>query len=179
MPEIEIRTATTDDIESLSLFEHSYSSDYVWQMGLEVNEDTAITSFRRTRLPRRVLVPYPRQKEEIFKDIDQVDAFLVAVLEQRSVGYIKVLVEEDSGTVMISDLVVSAPMRRQGIASGLIYAAMDFTSFRQYFALMLEVQSKNDPAICMAKKLGLKYCGYRDLYFHNREMALFFSSFLH
>lgn len=179
MPEIEIRTATTDDIESLSLFEHSYYSDYVWQMGLEVDENTARTSFQRTRLPRRVLVPYPRQKEEIFQDIDQAEAFLVAVLEHRPVGYIKVLVEEDSRTAMISDLVVSASMRRQGIASGLIYAAMDFTSFRHYFALMLEVQSKNDPAITMAKKLGFKFCGYRDLFFPNREMALFFSSFSH
>lgn len=179
MPEIDIRPAGVDDIESLSLFEHSYHSDYVWQMGLDVNAETARTTFRRIRLPRRVYVPYPREKEEIFKEINRAEAFLVAVLEKRPVGYIKVLIEEESKNARVSDLVVSASMRRQGIASGLIYAAMDLISYRQYFALFLEIQSKNDPAISLAGKLGFKFCGYRDLYFPNKELALFFSSFSH
>lgn len=179
MPEIDIRPAAADDIESLSLFEHSYYSDYVWQMGLDLNSDTARTTFRRTRLPRQVFVSYPRKREKIFKEINQAEAFLVAVLESRPVGYIKVLLEEDSMNARVSDLVVSASMRRQGIASGLIYATMDIISHRHYFALILEIQSKNDPAIGMAGKLGFKYCGYRDLYFPNKELALFFSSYSH
>ena len=179
MPEIEIRPAAANDVESLSLFEHSYYSDYVWQMGLDLSSETARTTFRRTRLPRRVFVPYPRKREEIFQDITQSEAFLVAVLDNRPVGYIKVLAEKESMNARVTDLVVSAPMRRQGIASGLIYAAMDLISHRQYFALLLEIQSKNDPAIGMAWKLGFKFCGYRDLYFPNKELALFFSSYSH
>lgn len=179
MPEIEIRPVASNDVEGLSLFEHNYYSDYVWQMGLDLNKDTTRTTFRRTRLPRRVFVSYPRQKEDIFNEINQSEAFLVAVLDNRPVGYIKVLVEKDSMNARVSDLVVSASMRRQGIASGLIYAAMDLISRRHYFALILEMQSKNDPAINMAGKLGFKFCGYRDLYFPNKELALFFSSFSH
>jgi len=179
MPEIEIRPAAVDDVESLSLFEHGYYSDFVWQMGLDLRADSTKTDFRRTRLPRRVFVPYPRKRDEIFADIVQVEAFLVAELENRPVGYIKLLVEHDSMNARVSDLVVSASTRRQGIASGLLYAAMDIISHRNYYALILEMQSKNDPAIAMAAKLGFKFCGFRDHYFPNNELALFFSRFAH
>jgi ribosomal protein S18 acetylase RimI-like enzyme len=179
MPEIEIRPAAFDDVESLSLFEHGYYSDFVWQMGLDLSSDTTKTNFRRTKLPRRVFVPYPRKKAQIFKEIEHTDAFLVAVLANRPVGYIKFLVEHDSMNARVTDLVVSASSRRQGIASGLLYAAMDVISHRNYFALILEIQSKNDPAITMAGKLAFKFCGFRDHYFPNNELALFFSRFVH
>lgn len=179
MPEIDIRPITPEDVESLSFFEHGYYSDYVWQMGVDLDAETTKTNFRRTRLPRRVFVPYPRKRDEIFQDLDQAEAFLVAVLENRPVGYIKLLAETDSRIAAISDLVVSASMRRQGIASGLLYAAMDLISHRNYYALILEMQSKNDPAIAMAAKLGFKFCGFRDYYFPNNELALFYSSFTH
>ena len=179
MPEIEIRPAVLDDVESLSLFDHGFYSDFVWQMGLDLSADTTKINFRRTRLPRRVFVPYPRKRDEIFKEIDQAEAFLVAVLENRPVGYIKVLVDHDTRNARVSDLVVSASTRRQGIASVLLYAAMDFISNRNYYALILEMQSKNDPASAMAAKLGFKFCGFRDHYFPNNELALFFSRFAH
>jgi ribosomal protein S18 acetylase RimI-like enzyme len=179
MPEIEIRPAAFDDVESLSLFEHGYYSDFVWQMALDLSSYTTKTIFRRTKLPRCVFVPYPRKKDQIFKEIEHADAFLVAVMANQPIGYIKLLVEHASMNARVSDLVVSASSRRQGIASGLLYAAMDVISHRNYFALILEIQSKNDPAISMATKLGFKFCGYRDHYFPNNELALFFSRFAH
>lgn len=179
MPEIEIRPVTPEDIESLSFFEHGYYSAYVWQMSEDLSSETTNTTFRRTRLPRRVFVPYPRDRDEIFKKLNQAELFLVAVLENRPVGYIKVKVENESRIARVSDMAVSASMRRQGIASGLVYAALDFISNRKYYALILEMQSKNDPAIAMAAKLGFKFCGFRDFYFPNKELALFFSRFAH
>lgn len=179
MPEIEIRPVKPEDIESLSFFEHGYYSDYVWQMSEDLSAEITNTNFRRIRLPRRVFVPYPRDRDGIFQKLDQAEGFLVAVLENRPVGYIKIMVENDSRIARVSDLVVSASMRRQGIASGLVYAALDFISNRRFYALILEMQSKNDPAIAMAAKLGFKFCGFRDYYFPNKELALFFSRFAH
>jgi len=177
MPEIEIRPVAHDDIKSLSVIEHGYYSEYVWQMGLDLSEDKSKTEFTRTRLPRQVFVPYPREREEIFRDLDQPEAFLVAELDQRPVGYIKVQTEQNTRVARVTDVVVSASMRRQGIASGLVYAAMNLISYRKYYAMILEMQSKNDPAICMASKLGFKFCGFRDHYYPNDELALFFSRF--
>jgi len=178
MPEIEIRSARSDDVESLIAFEHSYYSEYVWQMSLDFSSEDLEAKFRRVRLPRRIFVPYPRKKEVIFKDIANSEAFLVAQLGGRPVGYIKVKGEVESSVASVTDLVVSASMRRQGIASGLLLAAMNLVTHRHYQTLLLEIQSKNYPAIEMAQKLGFTFCGFRDNYFPNQEPALFFGRFV-
>ena len=179
MPEIEIKSASHDDVEKLSVFEHGYYSEFAWQMNLSLDKENTLAEFRRIRLPRRVFVPYPREKEEIFRAVDQPEAFLVALLNSQAVGYIKVRSEKESKVARISDLVVSASMRRQGIASGLILAVMNLSTNRKFSTLIMEMQSKNDPAIALANKLGFNFCGFRDHYFPNKEMALFFSRFTH
>ena len=179
MPEIEIRPAVAEDIEKLSVFEHSYYSEYVWQMGQDIGSNVTKTDFQKTRLPRKVFVPYPRKREEIFGDLAKAEAFLVAALDNVPVAYVKVQAEPESRIAKVTDLVVSTSMRRQGIASGLLFACMDLISYRKFYALILEMQSKNDPVITMAAKLGFKFCGFRDYYFPTNELALFFSRFAH
>ncbi len=177
MPEIEIRSASLHEIENLTAFEHGYYTDYAWQMNLQRSYEKAHVDFQRVRLPRRIFVPYPRDREEIFADLERVDQFLVAKLNNTPVGYIKVMAEKEAQVARVSDLVVSAANRRQGIASGLLLAVMDIIIKRDFRILLLEMQSKNDPAICMASKLGFNFCGYRDNYFPNQELALFYSRF--
>jgi len=177
MPEIEIRSANSNDIEALTAFEHSYYSEYVWQMSLDVSAENVQVEFRRTHLPRRVFVSYPRNRKMIFANLDKAEAFLIALLSKQPVGYLKIEAQKESNVARVSDLVISAPMRRQGIASGLLYAAMDFVAHRHFHTLVLEMQSKNDPAIKMANKLGFSFCGFRDHFFPNQELALFFSRF--
>jgi len=177
MPEIEIRSANSNDIEALTAFEHGYYSEYVWQMSLDVSPENAQVAFRRIHLPRRIFVSYPRKRKAIFDDFDKAEAFLIAVLDERSVGYLQIEAQNESNIARVSDLVISAPMRRQGIASGLLYAAMDLVAHRHFHTLVLEMQSKNDPAIKMANKLGFTFCGFRDHFFPNQELALFFSRF--
>lgn len=178
MPEIAIRPTQPEDIDTLSAFEHGYYSEYVWQMSQDLDAQNFKAEFRRVHLPRRIMVPYPRKRENIFSDLDRVEAFLIAELSGRSVGYIKVMPEKEANALRVTDVVISAPMRRQGIASGLLVAMMNLASHRDYHYLILEMQSKNEPAIAMAAKLGFNFCGFRDHYFPNQELALFFSRFV-
>lgn len=177
MPEIQIHSVNPGQIDALSLFEHGYYTEHAWQMSLDLNVDSSKADFRRIRLPRRIFVSYPRARDEIFRNYKQAEAFLIAELRGQPVGYSKVLVEADAKVARIADLVVSAPMRRQGIASGLIVSIMELINQRGYHTLVLEMQSKNDPAINMAAKLGFVFCGFREHYFPNQELALFFSRF--
>jgi ribosomal protein S18 acetylase RimI-like enzyme len=178
MPEIDIRSVTHNDIEALSAFEHGYYTEYVWQMSLDVTIETTQVAFKRRHLPRRVLVPYPRNREIIFDNINGAEAFLLAEHAGRPVGYLKIDSQKDTKIVRVSDLVVTSSMRRQGIGSGLLYAGMDFLTHRGLSTLVLEMQSKNDPAIRMAAKLGFSFCGFRDHFFPNHDLALFFSRFV-
>jgi ribosomal protein S18 acetylase RimI-like enzyme len=178
MPEIDVRPGNMKDVESLNTFEHGYYSEYVWQMAMDFDAQGMQTGFRRVRLPRRVFVAYPRKRERIFSDLEETEAFLLAELDNRAVGYIKVYAEPDSQVLRVSDLVISAPMRRHGIASGLLLALMNLASSRDFINIVLEMQSKNDPAVCMATKMGFNYCGFRDNYFPNQELALFYSRYV-
>ncbi|MFN2302447.1 MAG: GNAT family N-acetyltransferase [Anaerolineales bacterium] len=178
MPEIQIHSVNHEQLESLSLFEHGYYTEHAWQMSLDIHPEASKADFHRIRLPRRILVTYPRLREDIFHDYKEAEAFLIAELNHQPVGYCKVQGEIESKVGRVVDLVVSAPMRRQGIASGLIVAIMELLSQRGYQTLILEMQSKNDPAIKMATKLGFIFCGFREHYFPNQEPALFFSRFI-
>ncbi len=84
-----------------------------------------------------------------------------------------------SGIVRVRDLVVKLDKRRLGIASGILLASEEWAVRRNNQAIIMELQTKNDPAIKMATKLGYQFCGYQDQYFPNKDMALFYSKYLH
>jgi len=153
MPEIEIHPAQPEEIDQLIALEHGYYRDFVWQMNLDLAAGNAQADFRRIRLPRKVFVPYPRKRDQIFKDFDQIEALLVADYNEQPVGYVKVQTENNDKVLKVADLVISDPMRRKGIGSGLLLAVMELALHRNFHMLILEIQSKNDPAILMASKL--------------------------
>ncbi len=90
MPRIEVRTAVLEDIPAMMELDHSYHTDYVWQMDL-ISEDRYVgVNFQENRLPRSVKVEYPRHPKQLFKDWIHRDALLVGLLEKKPVAYISV-----------------------------------------------------------------------------------------
>lgn len=175
MPEIKIRPATSADIPSLIGLDHTYTSDYAWQMEVAAEEGMLGVSFRQIRLPRSVRVDYPRPVQALAEEWSKRDGLLVAMLNDELVGYIGLKVEAAPATAWISDLVVMRRLRRQGIGSGLVLAAQDWALQHGCKRLVLEMQPKNHPAIQMAHKLGFDFCGYNDRYYANHDIALFFA----
>jgi ribosomal protein S18 acetylase RimI-like enzyme len=178
MPEIEIRPAAEDDIPQLVALDHDYKSNYVWQMDMNTEEGQVITRFREIRLPRAATIEYPRSPQNLLQDWALRDGVLVAVIEKRPIAYISLTQQISPLTAWVTDLVVSTELRRKGIASALVLAAEDWARGRKNRRIILEVQSKNLPAIRMAYKLGFEFCGYNDHYYLNQDIALFFSQFL-
>jgi ribosomal protein S18 acetylase RimI-like enzyme len=178
MPEIEIRPATEDDIPALVAIDHSYSSNYVWQVDLNQDEGQIEVNFREIRLPRKINVDYPRQSSLLINDWENRSGLLVSVLKNSVVGYISISENMSPTSAWVTDLVVAPSARRNGIASALILAAEDWARRRNDRRMILELQSKNTPAIRMALKLGFEFCGYNDHYYLNQDIALFFTQFL-
>jgi len=176
MPEIQIRPVKENEINVITAFEHDYSSDYVWQMDIQQEEEKEIRIyFRQIRLPRTVKVNYPRHFKNLKKDWKSKPGILVACLNDQVIGYICLVYGNVPGTVWATDLVVKQSMRRQGVASALILASQAWTRQHEAFCLILEMQSKNHPAISLARKMGYDFCGYNDRYFLNGDIALFYS----
>jgi ribosomal protein S18 acetylase RimI-like enzyme len=176
MPEIEIRPATVNDLKYVGKIEHSYQTTFVWQMDRSIQDGQINVNFRQTRLPRTVRVDYvgshPLLNEENWS---RYQAVLVATVGQIPVGYIGLSDQFASKAIWITDCAVKEDYRRQGIGATLVLAAQEWGAEQGFRKAILEMQSKNHPAVQLARKLGYEFCGYNDHYFPNQDIALFFS----
>ena len=175
MPEIEIRPAISADIPALIAIDHRYTSDNVWQMEIQQDESQIAISFREVRLPRSVRVDYPRSPGELADTWTQRSGLLVALLEGEPIGYASLMLELAPLTTWMTDLVVARRLRRQGIASALVLAAQEWAAQHDSHYLVLEMQTKNVPALKLVRKLGFDFCGYNDRYYKNHDIGLFFA----
>ncbi len=174
MPEVQIRPAIATDLSALMALDHSCQSDYVWQMDVQREEGQVGAIFREIRLPRSVPVPYPRPVGALSESWSRRSGMLVAVIGGQAAGYVRTNDTLLPRTAWLMDVVVSPRFRRQGIASALVLAAQSWAVQRKDRRALLEMASKNNPAIRLAQKLGYEFCGYNDQYYETQDIALFF-----
>ncbi len=179
MPAIEIRPAIETDIVDLIKLEHNYSTDHVWQMEYDKSNGEIGVRFREVRLPRPVNVDYPRPFKSLAYDWTQRSGLLVALHQEKIVGYVSLFKNLAPIATWMTDLVVSKPLRRQGIGSALILAAEEWVIHQtDNNRIVIELQPKNFPAINLSHKLGYDFSGYDDHHFRNSDIAIFFSKWL-
>jgi ribosomal protein S18 acetylase RimI-like enzyme len=174
MSTFEIRPAGSSDLSRLMAMDHSCSSDYVWQLELQIEPKRVAVNFHEVRLPRSVVVNYPRDPFTLADDWSQRDALLIALQGDDPVGYISAVEERPSSVVRVTDLVVAPRARRRGAASAMLAAVQAWAEGRGVSRIVLEMQSKNHPCIRLAQKFGYEFCGYNDRYFPTQDVALFF-----
>jgi GNAT superfamily N-acetyltransferase len=169
-----VRPAEPRDLETCSALDHSYTTDHVWQMEAREENGAMTVAFRVARLPREVNVKYPRQGEELLTGWRRRDGFLVAEEDEHIRGYAALTAQAEYGIVLVGDLVVDRPWRRRGVGTVLLQAAAQWGHEHGLTRLVLEMQTKNYPAIRFCQSRGLAFCGYSDHYWPRRDIALFF-----
>lgn len=174
MTDIEIRTTVSTDLARLTTLDHSIDTDYVWQMDLHRETGHVDVVLREVRLPRTIRLDHPRPASEL-ADTWHLRPMLSAMSGMEAVAYIRFTDVYVPHAVWITDVVVGKPMRGQGLARKLIASAEAWGLQRGLRKAILEVQTKNAPAIRMAQKLGFEFCGYNDQYYSTRDVALFFA----
>lgn len=168
----ELRAAS--ELTSCLALDHTYATDYVWQVDMREEGEDMLVRFRTVRLPRTMQVAYPRDDHLLRRSWERRDCFLVAVMEEVILGYIHLRVDSSQTKGWVQDLVVGKPFRRRKIGSALLEQAIRWARMRSLAHLTLEMQTKNHPAICFAQKHGFVFCGFNDHYYMNRDIALFF-----
>lgn len=172
---VTIRPAVEGDYAQLLTLDHGYSTEYVWQMELEQGVPRMGAKFREARLPRPMQVGYPRSKEQLEKEWKRRSGILIAESAGVPVGYAGISLGLAPGAAWLTDLVVGASQRRKGIGSRLALAAQTWARDNRQERLVMEMQSKNHPAIRLAQKLAFEFAGYNDRYYENQDIALFFA----
>jgi ribosomal protein S18 acetylase RimI-like enzyme len=174
MPEVQIRPAVATDLPSLIKIDHTCTSDYVWQMDTVLSEGQAGATFREIRLPRSVMIAYPRQVENLADEWSRRAGILVAGIGSGLGGYLRLSDQVVPKVAWIMDIAVEPRLRRSGVASALILAAQAWARERGDRQIIMEMTSKNCAAIRLAQKLGFEFCGYNDHYYLTQDIALFF-----
>jgi GNAT superfamily N-acetyltransferase len=176
MAPIQVRPATQEDLPRLAAFDHGYSTDYVWQMDLrdDPNAGQLEVTFRPVRLPRPMRVAFNRAPDQLNEAWNRRACFLLAEQDGQARGYLNLMLAPVPETAWVTDCVVERRFRRGGVGSVLLAAAAQWARANRLNRLILEMQSKNYPAICFAQKQGLSFCGYNDRYYSNQDVALFF-----
>ena len=178
MAEIEIRPAVASDIVILEKIDHSSETTHVWRIDSNVTSENMSMHSNKARLPRALKLSYPRRNDSLRDTWTHHLLFLIARCGNELVGYLTLDANSDLLSAVVRDLVVSVPMRRQGIGSALVLSAQDWVKKRGMTRLVLEVPAKNHAYNEFARKLRFNYSGLMDNYYANHEMVLFYLNIL-
>jgi ribosomal protein S18 acetylase RimI-like enzyme len=172
---MQIYPAELADINFFCQMNMSYTTDYVWQMRTRGDGRTIEIHFDTVRLPRAMRVDYPRSPDELIEHW-QIEACFLTIrnIRDEPVGFIDALPQSWQDILWISNLVIDQQYRRQGFGTMLLEAANRWALANNLSRLMLEIQTKNHPAISFAQKNGFQFCGYNERYYPNGDIALFF-----
>jgi GNAT superfamily N-acetyltransferase len=184
-----LRLATLADLKACVALDADSQTDHVWQMEERQDKEGITVRFQTVRLPRLMRVTYPRRRDDLVSCWKSGSYVLVAgepriqdleagPQEDRLAqvyGYCQLdaLAWQDTG--WISHLVVARSRRRQGIGAAMLKASRLWGRKNKLARLMVAVQTKNYPGICLCEKFGFVFSGFNDHYYPNRDIALFFS----
>lgn len=151
-------------------------------------EEFRIT-FRPSRLPRHLAVPAPLNEQQLLAEWKKTDFLMVAETlplittietgeelrtEPEIIGYIGIAVDLPRHLAWISTFAVQLDFRRQGIGGAMLEEAERWCDRNRLRSIMIELQTKNYPAIQFFQKNSFFFCGYNSAYYPTREIALFF-----
>jgi len=171
---LKIRPATIADIEQCQRLDGSYVSGNVWQMDETTTADSIHVSFRRVHIPRQVQVAYPRSTELLYDDWSRGECFLVADELGLVLGYLDMTVRYCQWQSWIEHLVVHPDYRNRSLATRLLQAAERWARGSKIDAIIVAMQTKNDPAIQLFTGRGYSFCGFVDGYFANGDIGLLY-----
>lgn len=172
---MQVFAAELADLNQCHLINGNFTTDYVWQMQTHTSGPRTDIRFDRVRLPRPMQVAYPRATDELLDHWQQEGCFLVTRSTQDEVAaFIDAQPRQWQEVLWVHNLIVDRRFRRQGHASALLKAAVQWARHEHLHKIMLEMQTKNYPAIALAQKHGFQFCGFNERYYTNGDITLYF-----
>ncbi len=171
-----IRDGLPSDIPACLALDHTYQTDFIWQVNITENHGDWQINLTTQRLPRTVDLMHNASEDRLRQALPRQQGFLVAISKDDNdlLGYVALYNDEAHDIAWMQDIVVSRPYRRHHIATRLLNVARAWAKEQGRSRLMVETRTQNYPAIAFCQQSGLKFCGFNDHYFINQDIAVFF-----
>jgi GNAT superfamily N-acetyltransferase len=170
-PAIDVRSVTILDAPALNQLDYSFETDriYALRVGgvlaqsvdtqhLEGGPALAFELWETIVEPPlyKSYLEYKRTLGEFEARLNSIDGGYVALADGQVAGVVLLNVEELRSVTRIEDIIVGHQFRRYGIGSLLLNCASDWARNRGCWAIVLETQNVNYPAIQFYLRNGLE-----------------------
>jgi GNAT superfamily N-acetyltransferase len=192
VPHIEVRAVHVNDAPALCELDYNFETDLIYTLRVHdhlVSEHSAALSTNDAAFVFELIatpVDPPlyknfREYENTLPDVETklsaVGGGYVALVDGVIAGGILLNVEEWRSVVRIQDLIVDRQSRRYGVGSLLLSCAADWARERDCWAIILETQNTNYPAIQFYLRNGLEIWSINQHFYPpgplGHEIALF------
>ena len=167
---VEVRAIHIEDARALHELDYSFETDRIYTLQVRGNMtpdahtgplDEPTLTFELAEIPvdpplYKNYCKYEGTLEEVKAKIHSVDGGYVALADGQIAGAILLSVEEWRSVARIEDLIVGRQFRRYGIGSLLLNCASDWARNHACWAILLETQNVNYPAIQFYLRNGLE-----------------------
>ncbi len=192
LPEIEVRSVAITDALALHELDYSFETDRIYALrvsgDLSPNDDDLqipdkpALAFELWEMPvdlplYKSFREYEHKLEEVENRLSYDDGGYVALADGQVAGAILLKVEEWRSITRVEDIIVGRHFRRFGIGSLLLNCASDWARNRGCWAIELETQNVNYPAIQFYLRNGLEVWSIHQHYYPpgpvEHEIAIF------
>jgi ribosomal protein S18 acetylase RimI-like enzyme len=192
VPPIEVRAVRIDDATVLHKLDYSFETDRIYTLRVQgplAQEDTRSSVSSKPALAFELLEtpvdpPLYKDLHEFGSSLAELEARLscveggyIALAGGQVAGVILLNVEEARSVAYIENIIVGRQFRRYGIGSLLLSCASDWARNHACWAILLEIQSVNYPAIQFYLRNGLEVWGMNNHFYppgtDEHEVAIF------
>ncbi|GHO73434.1 hypothetical protein KSD_12050 [Ktedonobacter sp. SOSP1-85] len=171
-PHIEVRAVQVDDAPDLYKLEHDFETDRVYTLHVRDHllpqaapEELSRLAFAFDLLETQVDPPIykdffaRRTLEDVAQQLQEIEGGYVAIAEGHIAGAILLSIDPEHAVMRIQDVIVGRQYRRYGVGSLLLRCAADWARKRDCWAMVLETQNIDYPAIQFYLHNGLEIWG--------------------
>jgi GNAT superfamily N-acetyltransferase len=170
-PAIDVRSVSITDALALHELDYSFETDRIYTLRVggmlaQCSESSHVLNkpaiaFELWETPiepplYKSYLEYEHTLEEVEAKLNSVDGGYVALADGQMAGVVLLKVEEWRSVTRIEDIIVGRQFRRYGIGSLLLNCASDWARKRGCWAIVLETQNVNYPAIQFYLRNGLE-----------------------
>ena len=179
-PNIDVRAVHIDDATALHKLDYSFETDRIYTLRVQgplAQGDTNSSASSKPALAFELLetpVDPPLYKSlrefgsspaELKAKLSCVEGGYIALAGGQVAGVILLNVEEERSVAYIENIIVGRQFRRYGIGSLLLSCASDWARNHACWAILLEIQSINYPAIQFYLRNGLEVWGINNHFY--------------